>query len=91
MIEDSIDHKGFCPRCGAKVMGIHYACPRCAKVLWKRKPDEKEADEESAVEVCKCGHRRSEHILEDRFESSPCIKLGCLCTAFTPKLTTSTE
>ena len=90
MIEDPVDHKGFCPRCGEQVMGTDYACPRCALVLpWKKKPEEEEA-EESAAEVCKCGHRRDAHVGAGT-DFSPCIKPGCSCTAFTPQPTASTE
>ena len=91
MIKDSdpVDGEARCPHCGAKVLETSYACPNCGQVVrWMRKPDEEEA-EESAADVCECGHLRSEHIL--RGQVSLCIKPGCSCMAFTPPPTTFTD
>ena len=95
MISNS-DGEAICPRCGAKVLETDYVCPRCAKVLtWKRKPYEEEAPkrqgEESAAEVCKCGHPRAAHVIRPGADLSPCVKRECPCTAFTPQPTTPTE
>ena len=88
MTEDSgpLDGEARCPRCGAKVLETSYSCPQCAQVL-TRKPDKDEAPDG----VCECGHLRSKHILRDEVGLSPCIKLGCSCTAFRSQPVESNE